>query len=472
MKKIASLLSVAVLAGVITLGAYKLFIEESNTTPTTTQNPVASIPTYTPTTYTAAANTGIDFTEAAERTVHGVVHVSNKQEYRQPGNMMEFLRGGGQRGGVVGAGSGVIISGDGFIITNNHVIEGATEIEVALNDNRKFKARLIGTDKKADIALIKIDAGNDPLPYIPFGDSDATKVGEWVLAVGNPFNLTSTVTAGIISAKARDIDENDSNPQSFIQTDAAINPGNSGGALVNIFGELIGINTAITSQTGSYVGYAFAVPSNNARKIVEDIMQYGSVQKGVLGVRGNSINSLPPQDIEELEISATEGFYVGDVEYESGAEKAGIKNGDIIKRIDDIEINKFSDLSGYISSKRPDDVVQVHLLRNGKEITLPVTLVKSVTYDINRLGIQVKNASPKELSKLKAKNGVIINNILSPTMRRYNNVVGLVIAEIDDQKVSDIEDVKRIFNEKNPNQPVSIVLIDNNGERNRYIFDN
>ena len=471
MKKIASLLSVAVLAGVITLGAYKLFIEEPQTPPVASQKPISSIPTYTPTTYSGAANAGIDFTEAAERTVHGVVHVSNKQEYRQPRNMMEFLRGGGQRGGVVGAGSGVIISGDGFIITNNHVIEGATEIEVALNDNRKFKAKLIGTDKKADIALIKIDAGDDQLPYIPFGDSDAAKVGEWVLAVGNPFNLTSTVTAGIISAKARDINELDSNPQSFIQTDAAINPGNSGGALVNTYGELIGINTAITSQTGSYVGYAFAVPSNNARKIVEDIMQYGSVQKGILGVRGNSINSLRPEAIEEHKITTTEGFYVGVVDYESGAEKAGIKSGDIIKRIDDIEINKFSDLSGYISSKRPDDVVQVYLLRNGKELTLPVTLVKSVTYDINRLGIQVKNASPKELSKAKAKNGVIINNTLNPAMRRYG-LEGRVISEIDDQKVTDIDDVKRIFNEKNPNEPVSIVYVDRNGERSRLIFEN
>lgn len=470
MKKIASLLSVAVLAGVITLGAYKLFIEEPQTTPDIVLQPQSSLPVYTPTSYTAAANSGIDFTEAAERTVNGVVHVSNKQEYTQPRNMMEFLRGGGQRGGTIGSGSGVIISGDGFIITNNHVIDGATEIEVALNDNRKFTARLIGTDPKADIALIKIDAEGE-LPYIPFGDSDATKIGEWVLAVGNPFNLTSTVTAGIISAKARDIDERDSNPQSFLQTDAAINPGNSGGALVNIYGELIGINTAITSQTGSYVGYAFAVPSNNARKIVEDIMQYGSVQKGILGVRGTSVKSLRPQDREEFEITTTEGFYVGSVEFESGAEKAGIQNGDIIKRIDDIKINKFSDLSGYISSKRPDDIVQVYLLRENKEITVPVKLIKSITFDIDRLGIQVRNASSKDLKRYKAKNGVIINSVLTPEMRRYN-IVGRVISEIDDEKISNIEDVKRIFNTKNANEPVSIVFLDDNGERNRFIFEN
>lgn len=469
MKKIASLLSVAVLAGVITLGAYKLFIEESKTTPDVVLQPQPSLPVYTPTAYTAAANSGIDFTEAAERTVNGVVHVSNKQEYKQPRNMMEFLRGGGQRGGTIGSGSGVIISGDGFIITNNHVIDGATEIEVALNDNRKFIAKLIGTDEKADIALIKIDAEGE-LPYIPFGDSDATKVGEWVLAVGNPFNLTSTVTAGIVSAKARDIDESDANPQSFIQTDAAINPGNSGGALVNTYGELIGINTAITSQTGSYVGYAFAVPSNNARKIVEDIMQYGSVQKGILGVSGTSVNSLNQAAIEELEITTTEGFYVGGVEFESGAEKAGIKSGDVIKQIDNIKINKFSDLSGYISSKRPDDVVQVRLLRNEKEITVPVKLIKSITFDIDRLGIQVKNASPKDLAKYKVKNGVVINRTLTPEMRRYN-IQGLVISEIDDEKVSDIEDVKRIFKNKRPDERVSIVFVDQKGERNRFIFD-
>ncbi|GGG38216.1 serine protease [Dokdonia pacifica] len=471
MKKIASLLSVAVLAGVITLGAYKLFIEEPISQPKFTQNQPSSIPVYTPTTYTAAANSGIDFTDAAERTVNGVVHVSNKQEYRQPRNMMEFLRGGGQREGIVGAGSGVIISGDGFIITNNHVIAGASEIEVALNDNRKYTARLIGADEKADIALIKIDAEGDELPYIPFGDSDAAKIGEWVLAVGNPFNLTSTVTAGIISAKARDLDERDSNYQSFIQTDAAINPGNSGGALVNTYGELIGINTAITSQTGSYVGYAFAVPSNNARKIVEDIMQFGSVQKGILGVRGTSVKSLRPQDIEDLEIATTEGFYVGGVEFESGAEKAGIQSGDIIKRIDDIKINKFSDLSGYISSKRPDDVVQVYLLRENKEITVPVTLVKSITYDIERLGIQVKNASPKDLKKYKVKHGVIISDA-SPEMRRYGNIVGLIISEIDDEKVSNIEDAKSIISRKRNNETISIVFVDRDGERNRYIFEN
>ncbi len=469
MKKIASLLSVAVLAGIITLGSYKLFIEVPPSEPAVVYQQ-SSIPVYTPASYNNAISSGVDFTEAAQRTVDGVVHVKNVQEYKQPRNMMEFLRGGGSRGrGIVGAGSGVIISGDGFIITNNHVIDGATEVEIALNDNRTYMAEVIGADEKADIALLKVEADTE-LPYIPFGDSDATKVGEWVLAVGNPFNLTSTVTAGIVSAKARDIDESDSNYQSFIQTDAAINPGNSGGALVNIFGELVGINTAITSQTGSYVGYAFAVPSNNARKIVEDIMQYGSVQKGILGVSGASVKSLRPEVIEKIGIKTTEGFYVGGVEYESGAEKAGIQSGDVIKKIDNITINKFSDLSGYISSKRPDDIVQVSLLRNDKEITVPVTLIKSVTFDIDRLGIQVKNASPKDLERYQAKNGVVINRTLNPDMRRYN-IEGLVISEIDDEKVSNIEDVKRIIKNKDPEERISIVFVDQKGERNRFIFD-
>lgn len=468
MKKIGGTFLIALLAGAITLGSYKLFIEEPTqvvSTPVQTQ----TTPAYTPVNYEAlaAAASGVDFTEAAERTVNGVVHVKNVQVYKQPRNMMEYLRGGGQTNkGIVGAGSGVIISGDGYIITNNHVIDGASEVEVTLNNNKTFMAEVIGKDAKADIAILKIDAGEE-LPYIPFGDSDATKVGEWVLAVGNPFNLTSTVTAGIVSAKARDIDERDANFQSFIQTDAAINPGNSGGALVNIFGELVGINTAITSQTGSYVGYAFAVPSNNARKIMEDIMQYGSVQKGILGVTGGTLNAAIAKD---QDLNTTEGFYVASVEYESGAEQAGITTGDIIKKLDNVNITKFSDLSGYINTKRPNDIIQVEILRDDELMTLPVKLVKSVTFDIERLGIQVKNASPKDLDKYKAKNGVVISDKLGESMKRYD-IVGYVISEIDDIPVNSIDDVKEIFKNKSPNEPVSIVFNDKKGERNRFIFD-
>lgn len=468
MKKLTSLLFVSILAGAITLSAYKLFIEEDTSQTILTEKPSNSIPNYIPATFAAATAEGIDFTEAAERTLNGVVHVKNVQMFKQPRNMMEYLRGGGEAGrGIVGAGSGVIISGDGFIVTNNHVIDGASEVQVTLNDNRNYMAEIVGRDEKADIALLKVDA-EDELPYIPFGDSDAAKVGEWVLAVGNPFNLTSTVTAGIISAKARDIDERDRNYQSFIQTDAAINPGNSGGALVNIHGELVGINTAITSQTGSYVGYAFAVPSNNTRKIVEDIMQFGSVQKGILGVRGGDVN---PTLAEEEGISTLEGFYVAGVEDESGAQIAGIQSGDVIKQIDNIKIHKFADLSGYISSKRPDDVVQVSVLRNDKLMTLPVKLVKTNTYDIKRLGIQVKTATKKELKSNNATNGVVITQPLTREMARFKGLIGRVISEMNDEKINTIDDVKRIMENQSLDDPISIVFLDENGERNRFIFD-
>jgi len=469
MKKLASLLFVALLAGAITLSAYKIFIEKDiPQAPVVEKVVTPAIPNYTPTAYTGAINSGIDFTEAAEQTVNGVVHVKNVQMFKQPRNMMEFIRGGGQSGsGIVGAGSGVIISPDGFIITNNHVIEGASEIQITLNDNRSYTAEVVGSDEKADIALVKVDADED-LPYIPFGDSDAAKVGEWVLAVGNPFNLTSTVTAGIVSAKARDIDEQDGIFQSFLQTDAAINPGNSGGALVNIHGELLGINTAITSQTGSYVGYAFAVPSNNARKIVEDIMQFGSVQKGILGVRGGDVS---PLLAEQEGITTLEGFYIASVEEESGAEKAGLQSGDVIKKLDEIKIAKFADLSGYISSKRPDDIVQVHILRNNKELTIPVTLAKTNTYDITRLGIQVKTATKKELKTNNADNGVIMTRPLTRDMAQFEGLYGRVISEMNDEKIYDIDDVKRIMDNQSIDEPVSIVFLDKKGERNRFIFE-
>src|SRR5690606_20965003 len=331
-----------------------------------------------------------DLTVAAEKAVHSVVHVKNTAIVSSPLTIEDFFFGRQSQRAQVGTGSGVIISPDGYIITNNHVIAGARDIAITLNDNRTYEAELIGTDSKTDIALLKIDA-EEELPYTTFADSDQARIGEWVLAVGNPFNLNSTVTAGIISAKSRDL--SGQNYQSFIQTDAAVNPGNSGGALVNANGELIGINTAITSQTGSYIGYSFAVPSNIARKVVLDIMEYGNVQNGILGVSVAELNSKTAKD---LEIHETEGVYVSAVEDESGAKKAGITEGDIIKQIDNVRISKFSDLSGYINTKRPNDVVQVTVLRNGKEQMIPVTLSKSEILKAEFLGIEVKNI-PKNI---------------------------------------------------------------------------
>src|SRR5690606_37731682 len=288
MKKFASLLLISILSGILTLGAYKLFFEKDVYIVDQKQAQPNFVATNFNTTPVAAENT-VDFTAAAETTVHAVVHVKSVTISQSPSNVFEFFYGGGGTPKAqIGSGSGVIISPDGYVVTNNHVIANSSELQVTLNNNRTYKATLVGTDPETDIALLKIET-DDELPYLIFGDSDNIKLGEWVLAVGNPFNLTSTVTAGIISAKARDLNAMDKNYQSFIQTDAAVNPGNSGGALVNTAGQLIGINTAITSQTGSFIGYSFAVPSNITKKVVEDILEYGSVQAGVLGIKGSEL---------------------------------------------------------------------------------------------------------------------------------------------------------------------------------------
>ncbi len=366
MKRFGSLFLVAFLAGAMSLAAYKYFFESSPEVPVFEQEALPFFQTgNTGTSLSAAAMAEADFTVAAENTVNAVVHVKNITISRGPGNIFEFFYGYGEQARPqVGTGSGVIISPDGYIVTNNHVIAGANQLMVTLNDNKTYDARVVGTDANTDIALIKVDP-DAPLPYLAFGDSDNVKVGEWVLAVGNPFNLTSTVTAGIVSAKARNLGRN----QSFIQTDAAVNPGNSGGALVNTNGELVGINTAITSQTGSYIGYSFAVPSNIARKVVQDLLEYGDVIRGVLGV-----STIPAgtEAAREYGVDQVDGVFVAYVEEESGAEAAGVQQGDVIKQIDGIRIRKFSDLTGYIASKSPGDVVEVRLERDGDAMVLPV----------------------------------------------------------------------------------------------------
>ena len=313
-----------------------------------------------------------DLTFAANKSIDAVVHVKNTSIVKDSDSWaLQFFYGDDSRK-KVGTGSGVIISPDGYIITNYHVIENSTEVIVTTNDNREYEAEIIGFDEVNDIAVLKIDTDSN-LDYIFFGDSDSTLIGEWVLAVGNPYNLNSTVTAGIISSKSRDLNEFDQKNQSFIQTDAAVNFGNSGGALVNIQGELIGINTLIQSMTGGYVGYSFAVPSNTVRKIFEDILEYGDVQKGLLGVRGVALRS---SYSKQLKVDETEGFYIDVVEPGFGADNAGLQKGDIIKSVDDVKINRFSDLSGYLSSKRPGDKVSVKYIRDKQLITVSVTLKK------------------------------------------------------------------------------------------------
>ena len=467
MKKILTLIFVSVLGGTIALTSYKLFFEKEQISVETTPNRnTAFLPTSNILNTPFTGETS-DFTLAAEKAIHSVVHVKNTSIVSSPVTIEDFFFGRQSQRAQVGTGSGVIISPDGLIITNNHVIDGARDISITLNDNRSFEAELIGTDAKTDIALLKIDV-EDELPYITFADSDHAKIGEWVLAVGNPFNLNSTVTAGIISAKSRDL--SGKNYQSFIQTDAAVNPGNSGGALVNTNGELIGINTAISSRTGSYIGYSFAVPSNIARKVVADIMEYGNVQNGVLGVSGGELNS---KAAEQLNINETEGFYVNSVEDNSGAKKAGIIKGDIIKKIDEVEISKFSDLSGYLNTKRPDDVVQVTVLRGSKTKTIPVKLSKSEIMKVEFMEMELKNIPQSIKEEYNIDYGLLVTK--NDNYKLYSKVglnAGYIITEINDVKLNSVEDLidlkQRVGNLEQNIEKMKI--INQNGQRIELYF--
>ncbi len=466
MKKILTLVLVSALGGMLTLGAYKLFLEPKQNVVVATNQ---TTPTFLPTS-TASSLYNVEdkanFVLAAENTVNAVVHVKNVSISKGQMTLQDLFLGRNPQYKQLGTGSGVIINADGYIITNNHVIKNAHELSVTLNNNKTFEAELIGADPKTDIALLKIDADED-LPFVTFADSDQAKIGEWVLAVGNPFNLTSTVTAGIISAKSRDLSGNSS--QSFIQTDAAVNPGNSGGALVNTNGELVGINTAISSQTGSFIGYSFAVPSNIARKVVEDIMEYGNVQNGILGIKGGPLNS---RFSEELGVDDTEGIYIDSVVEDSGADLAGLKKGDIIKEIDQIKISKFSDLTGHLSAKRPNDVVQLVISRNGNLENIPVTLLKNQTYTLPLVG-EVKNAKPKDLKKFKVSNGVKIISLDTNYAEYWKNngvEAGNIITAINDVKVNSVEDVQNILKNKSQSEYLRIELINSKGEKERYNF--
>jgi serine protease Do len=463
MKKFASLFFVSLLSGATTLGAYKLFIEKDLTS--SSKLSVAS-DNYTRNVGLTAENT--DFTVAAENSIHNVVHVKNVSISEVPSNpMMEFFygyRGGGQQT-QVGTGSGVIISEDGYIVTNNHVVKDATELEITLNNNKTYKAKLIGTDSKMDIALLKVDA-NERLPYATFGNSDNIKVGEWVLAVGNPYNLTSTVTAGIVSAKARDLSNN--GIQSFIQTDAAVNPGNSGGALINTRGELIGINTMISSQTGSYVGYSFAIPSNLARKIVEDLMEYGNVQRGILGIEVGELNSATSK---ENGIKETTGVLIGKVSKNSGAEKAGLKKGDVIAKLDDRNILTFSDLTSYINTKRPNDIVKVGIIRNDEKLSVSVKLTKRELINYDFKGLELADIDTADAKRFNIKYGVKIENITNEELQDYESQLrGGIILSIDNIKATDIETVTKLLSRKGENQKSQIELLMTNGQILKFLL--
>jgi len=406
-----------------------------------------------------------DFTDAAEKTINAVVHVKNTStQDDQYSWLYRNFYGMDSDRERIGTGSGVIVSPDGYIITNFHVVEDANEIEVTTNKNKSYTATLIGVDTNTDLAVLKINADN-PFPYIPFGDSDNSRIGEWVLAVGNPFNLNSTVTAGIISAKSRDLSEYDQKNQSFIQTDAAVNMGNSGGALVNTYGELIGINTAIQSISGGFVGYAFAVPSNIVRKVFEDILEFGDVQKGLLGVTGNALND---ELAKRYDTNETEGFYVNSTEENLGADRAGLIQGDIIKKVDNVKINRFSDLTGYLSSKRPGDKVTVFYIRDSKEYKTKVTLRKT-----NRtlfLGMELRNKTEDDrdnLIDLDINHGVVISRIENRRLYNLGIKEGYIILEINDEKINEVDQIEKI-----PLRSISSILfLDTNGQKERILFE-
>lgn len=468
MKKITTLVCVSILGGLLTLGGYKLLIEDDIKPVVVHESP--DIPIYIPTntnTTNVASIVAPSFVEAAEKSLDAVVHVKNTAIVSAPMTMYDLFSGRNTERAQVGTGSGVIISPSGYIVTNYHVIKNANDISITLNNNKVYTAELVGSDEATDIALIKIET-DEELPFLAFGDSNNAKIGEWVLAVGNPFNLNSTVTAGIISAKSRDL--TGQNVQSFIQTDAAVNPGNSGGALVNTNGDLIGINTAISSRTGSYIGYSFAVPSNIARKIVNDIMEYGNVQNGILGVVGGALNS---KAAEQLGVDITEGFYVSEVQEETGAEKAGIQSGDIIRKVDNVEINKFSDLTGYLKTKSPNDIVKVTLLRDGDEEIIPVTLLKPSITLLQTIGY-VKNATDADLKRYNIDYGVKISKFYEDNYKDYWNKNGVeegsIVTKINGKKLYTVDDVQNAMKTRGYNEPLQIEVINNEGEKTVYNF--
>ena len=469
MKKYLLLLLSAVIGGFIAVYTYeKLNSIHSNKENRRNLTITEQIPANNVISSTTLLQDRPEFVEIAEKTINSVVHVKNSLSSSDRISLEDLMFGRKQDKMQIGTGSGVIISADGYIITNAHVIDEAEKILITTNDNKEFEAKLIGSDEQNDIALLKIETEND-LPYAVFGDSDSTKIGEWVLAIGNPFNLTSTVTAGIISAKARNLDITGRTTQSFIQTDAAVNPGNSGGALVNTMGQLIGINTAIQSQTGSYIGYSFAVPSNIAKKVIEDLMEFGIVRNGFLGVTGTALNNTIAK---EFSTNETEGFYINSVEKYSGADLAGIRKGDIIKYIDEIKISKFSDLKGYLSSKRPNDLVVVDLINTNQRKKVNVKLNKNERISFNVIGI-LKNLSDEELEKYNKSSGVKISDFNGRYEKYWTDngiEIGNIINNINGVKINSITDIQDILKEINNYNPLRIEIINSKNQIERFNF--
>ena len=395
-----------------------------------------------------------DFTYAAESAVDAVVYVkvvSTQTMQQAPSSILDFFFGFPQQGAPqqrekVGSGSGVIIRQDGYIVTNNHVIEGATKIEVTLNNNQTYQAALVGTDPATDIALLKIEA--EGLPVIPFGDSDKLRLGEWVIAIGSPYDLRSTITAGIVSAKGRSMPNytGEFKIESFIQTDAAVNPGNSGGALVDKAGNLVGINTAIISQTGSYTGYSFAVPVNIVKKIVFDLMDYGRVQRAVLGI---TMQEIDDKIAEELKLSSRKGVYIVEVSKSGAADAAGLKAGDVLIAIDSIAITNAASVQEIVSRFSPGDEAEITVIREGKEKKFEVKFkgtarengTKADDGTVAFYGSSIKAASEETLNNLGIKAGVEIVELGPGKLMEAGAVEGFVIQYVNDYPVKTPEDV-------------------------------
>ncbi|MFO8054655.1 MAG: Do family serine endopeptidase [Bacteroidales bacterium] len=401
-----------------------------------------------------------DFGVAAEKSVHAVVHI--KTEFHRgngPGeeyfDFRDFFGRRGFRQPLQGSASGVIVDSEGYIVTNNHVVEEASNITVTLNDKRSYAAEVVGLDPNTDLALIRIEAEN--LPYLAMGDSDELSIGEWVLAVGNPFNLTSTVTAGIVSAKARNINilGRRGGIESFIQTDAAVNRGNSGGALVNTKGELVGINAAIASQTGTYTGYSFAIPVNIAQKVIQDLKEYGEVQRAIIGVNITDINS---ELAEKYDIDNLEGVYIQEVEDNSAAEKSGIKDGDIILSVDGKPVNSSGRLLGLIALYDPGDKVELEIRRNDDVKKIEVTLqsesgeTKLVPAEEKStaavLGAQFETLPPEKCEELGIDHGVQVVDLSHGKLRSAGVRKGFIITGIDRKNVETAEELEKRLEKK------------------------
>ncbi len=449
-KRVLGMALVAVLGGIIAVSIYSV-IDDNEPTIIVQETPSARYINLPSAVESAAPS---DFTLAAEEAVHAVVHVKTKAMREGSGNPLYdwfFGYGNAPSQPVLGYGSGVIITSNGYIVTNNHVIEGSQEIEVTLNSKEIYDAELIGRDPDTDLAVLKIDKDN--LPFLRYGSSDVLRLGEWVLAIGNPYNLTSSVTAGIVSAKARNINilEGQLAIESFIQTDAAVNPGNSGGALVNTQGELVGINSAIASpRTGAFIGYSFAIPVSIVQKVVKDIIEFGAVQRAILGV---TITDVTAELAKEIKLDQIQGVLIRGVREEGAAKQAGIKENDIVTTINGVRVNSSAELQDQVSRYRPNDRISVTLLRDNKEKQFDVVLrnpdggtgIVKKDESISVLGATFEEVSKAEMKKLGIENGLKVVKVSSGKFRTQGIRAGFVITQINNRPVSSVADIKNII---------------------------